>query len=117
MRQKGAYRILLDIDSFAVLLVFRWDSVSKVLGGILMKRRTLAAILMLLVFTLGCLVFAPVLRAEFPWDADLRNGEEDSYDRLLDSIGDPGDSWDETDDPDLYWYWWFITKNILPTLS
>ena len=82
-----------------------------------MKRRTLAAILMLLVFTLGCLVSAPVLRAEFPWDADLRNGEKDSYDGILDSIGNPGDSWDETDDPDLYWYWWFITKYMLPTLS
>ena len=81
-----------------------------------MKRRTLAAILMLLVFTLGCLVSAPVLRAEFPWDADLKSGE-DGYDQFVDSMGEPPEGWDETSDPDLYWYWWYINKYIFPTVS
>jgi hypothetical protein len=81
-----------------------------------MKRRTLAAILMLLVFTLGCLVSAPVLRAEFPWDADLKSGDKDSYDQLRDSVDEPPEGWEETDDPDLFWYWWYFNKYVLPTL-
>jgi hypothetical protein len=84
-----------------------------------MKRRILAAGLMLIVFALVCLLSAPLSHAENPWDADVvkKKGDTQAYEDALDTLGSPGSDWTASDYPELYRYWLYINNYLLATVS
>jgi len=69
-----------------------------------MKGRTLTAILLLFALVITCLVSAPVLSSEHPWDADNGDRSGDGRDGERDTVVVPQDFEENPGHLDWRWY-------------
>ena len=70
-----------------------------------MKGRCVTVVLMLLALAVACMVSAPVISAEHPWDADGGGEPLQPGDPPPDTIGYDEDGNPITASSPLWWYW------------
>lgn len=73
-----------------------------------MKGRWLTVVLMLLALAGACMITAPVISSEHPWDADGGGGPFDpNSPPPSDTIGLDENGQPLTGSPAWEWYWWY----------